>query len=185
MFKWSNIQLAIQGRTLLEDSTLSVPDKGLTVLMGRNGTGKTTLLRYILTQLKTVQSPTDVYDWVYQPQNAYLFKNDVSDNFLDPKKGFSLLSALGFEHLYHQNVEKLSGGEKQLILLIRTLSLSSSLYILDEPTAHLDEDMKALIYQLIHKLSQDAAILMVSHDSKTYFSEAKIYVIERKKLITQ
>jgi iron complex transport system ATP-binding protein len=65
-----------------------------------------------------------------------------------------------------RRVDKLSGGEQQLVLVARALAQDSPVVLLDEPTAHLDLRHQATILDLVHDLARERglAVLMSLHD---------------------
>ena len=76
------------------------------------------------------------------------------------------MKRMGILELADRNCSELSGGQKQRMLLARGLCAAGRLFLLDEPTAGLDADATADLYNLILELSQDdgMTILMVTHD---------------------
>ena len=77
-----------------------------------------------------------------------------------------VLDALQINHLAHQQVRNVSGGELQRVLLARALIRKPNLLILDEPAQGVDVSGQAELYQLIDQIAdqQTCGILMISHD---------------------
>jgi iron complex transport system ATP-binding protein len=72
---------------------------------------------------------------------------------------------LGIEHLAHRPYPELSGGERQLVLIARTLAQEPQVLVLDEPTAHLDFANQASMLNLLRGLANDGvAVIMTSHN---------------------
>lgn len=93
----------------------------------------------------------------------------------------NVLNGMGFENVYDQAINTMSGGEKTRLKLCRLLLEEPELLILDEPTNHLD--MKTLFWLEEYLAAFKGAILTVSHDR--YFLDklvSHIYEIENKKL---
>ena len=64
-----------------------------------------------------------------------------------------------------QNINMLSGGEKQKVELVKTILKDADVYFFDEPTAHLDQESRDEYYQYLKK-EKDKIIVVVSHNSQ-------------------
>jgi iron complex transport system ATP-binding protein len=71
------------------------------------------------------------------------------------------LAAVGMESMAHRPVSRLSGGERQLVLLARALAQESPILLLDEPTAHLDLSNAMHVLQTIKELAAERAVAVV------------------------
>lgn len=92
-----------------------------------------------------------------------------SGNSYDPDRTGSLLDSLGCEKsLLAQNHERLSGGERLLVALLRALQLDPTVLLLDEPTAALDSETAANVESLLTGWTSDKpterATVWVTHD---------------------
>ena len=78
----------------------------------------------------------------------------------------SALAATQALHLAHRSIHEISGGEKQRVLLARTLAQQPKVVLLDEPTSFLDLKHKRDVFRLISSLSRDRklGVVLVSHD---------------------
>lgn len=75
------------------------------------------------------------------------------------------LKALGLEKLEHKSINKLSGGERQLVLIARALSQDAAVLILDEPTSALDYSNQLLVLEKIEELKKSGySILFSTHN---------------------
>lgn len=71
---------------------------------------------------------------------------------------------VGSSHLIDKKYTEISGGERQLILIARTLAQQPKMLLLDEPTSHLDFKNQTLILKLVRKLAKDGlGVIMTSH----------------------
>ena len=174
----------------LRDVTLHIPAGQYTVLMGKTGCGKSTILEAIC-GLRKIQSGrvliqgTDVTDWTpadrgigYVPQDLALFPTlNVFDNLAfalqlrkKPVAGIKrrvgeLADVLGIESLLARRVTHLSGGESQRVALGRALSFEPSVLLLDEPLSALDESTSEEIRELLIRIKQQTGVttLHVTH----------------------
>ncbi len=76
------------------------------------------------------------------------------------------LSLMRVEHLKNKSINEISGGEAQRVFVARALAQKASIFILDEPNAHLDLENQILIFDFLTKLNseQGITIITVSHD---------------------
>jgi iron complex transport system ATP-binding protein len=74
------------------------------------------------------------------------------------------LEMVGMAHLRDKPYTRISGGERQLVLIARTLAQQPRVILLDEPTSHLDFKNQALILKIVERLArQGLAIVMTTH----------------------
>lgn len=75
-----------------------------------------------------------------------------------------IISSLGIGHLAQKRYTQISGGERQLVLIARTLCQEPEIILLDEPTSHLDFGNQAMVLKTIRHLSQKGlTIIMTTH----------------------
>jgi len=76
-----------------------------------------------------------------------------------------LLASLNLTHLKHRDYTRLSGGETQLVMIMRALIQDTPLIIMDEPTAHLDFKHELIVLESIVKLVKErgVALVMATH----------------------
>ncbi|MGL5545200.1 MAG: ATP-binding cassette domain-containing protein, partial [Cetobacterium sp.] len=83
---------------------------------------------------------------------------------LDYKNLFEHFNLFSLEKdVLNKNINELSGGEKQRLAFIITILLDREVWILDEITSSLDQDMKEKVTQYI--LNSDKTVILVSHDN--------------------
>ena len=170
-------RLEVGGRTLLTDTSLSLPTGTRTALMGPNGCGKTTLLRAILGAPApgarfegTVRLNPGAKVGVFDQDHARSldFDRTVLSNAMDlsslaESTARTVLARLNLRgDQVFKPVSLLSGGERAKTALARLLLGDFNLLILDEPTNHLDvftlEALEALL------AGYGGTLLFVSHD---------------------
>ena len=80
-----------------------------------------------------------------------------------------ILDILEIQHLYHEQIGNLSGGQTQKVFLARAMVAKPAILILDEPTAALDPSTREHFYETIAGLNgeQGTTILLITHDSGT------------------
>jgi len=181
-----NINVVFEQKTALRDINLSIYPNSIITIVGPNGGGKSTLLKTLL-KLQTPTSGEVIYSANvrigYVPQKIHLDHSlpMTVERFLALKKGVKTqeisiaLEQLSIIHLRKNNMQKLSGGEMQRVLLARAILNKPNLLVLDEPTQGVDINGQAELYQLIHRTQQalNCAVLMVSHDLHIVMADSK------------
>ncbi len=191
-------KLCIQaGEFQLKDVSFTVPTGEYAILMGRTGSGKTTILETIcglrkITSGKITLSDRDVTHRKpaergigFVPQEGALFPTmNVADQIgfsLTLRKWTSkkierrvneLAELLEIDHLLSRSVKGLSGGERQRIALGRALASQPDILCLDEPLSALDDSTKNEMFKLLKSIQDQTGVttLHISHHQ----SEAKI-----------
>ena len=70
---------------------------------------------------------------------------------------------------------KLSGGQRQIVWLLKAILINPEIIIMDEPTASVDEKTKNIIHLLMQKIMKDKTVIMITHDSYLLkFADKKI-----------
>jgi urea transport system ATP-binding protein len=178
------------GSHILRDVSFTAPTASCTVLLGRNGVGKTTLLRSIMgvVPVRTGQITFDGQDittlssnarvargMAYVPQGREIFARlTVEENLLMgmavkkgrdarviPSKVYDMFPVL--KQMLHRRGGDLSGGQQQQLAIARALVSDPKLLILDEPTEGIQPSIIKDIERVIRMLAQsgDMAILLV------------------------
>ena len=152
-----------EGMRAVAGATLRLHRRELTVLMGRNGAGKTTVLKLLAGILRPRRGRVQVGGRVgYVPQDAdtLLFKSTVRDEL----SGAPPRSSPELDRWLDRYPRDLSVGERQQVA-IAAASVGAELLLLDEPTRGLDPDAKrALAEQLRRRTGAGAAVLVATHD---------------------
>lgn len=180
-----HFDLRIDGKLLIKDADFTLLRGEKCALTGENGTGKTTLLKYLLRESDSVQHAKFVRIGYYDQENADL---DPEDRVLDAFWGKNslmtqtdarkLLAQAGIEaEDVGKKVRELSGGLRAKLELALLESRRGNVLFLDEPTNHLDLPAREALEEALKRF--DGTILFVSHDRR--FIEAianKIALIE-------
>ena len=121
------------------------------------------------------------YNISYVPQNPKLFNRSVYDNMVYGIKNISRTQVIdllkkfkvntmfnslrnGLETNVGKNGEKVSGGQRQIIFLIRSILRNNKIIILDEPTSALDTHSREYIFNIVKELIQDKTFIVITHD---------------------
>lgn len=151
-------------------------DTQIIVLLGENGTGKTTLIRMLAGLLKSDEEEAG-YDVQlpelsvsYKPQTiapkfegtvSELFLQKIKSSFLDSQFKSDVIKPFTVEPLLDQKVKTLSGGELQRVALVLALGKPADIYLIDEPSAYLDSEQRVIAAKIIKRF--------IYHSKKTAF----------------
>jgi zinc transport system ATP-binding protein len=171
------INLARDGRVILENIDIDIGAGEIVTLIGPNGAGKTTLVRVLLGLMQPGQGEIRRKPDLrigYAPQRFDLAPSIpmTVERFLEPgtrSKTDSIgaaLSEVGASRVRQTQLTQLSGGELQRVVLARALLRDPHLLVLDEPVRGVDYAGEAELYTLIGRLRNERGlgVLLVSHD---------------------
>src|SRR5262245_14075 len=179
ILRLDNISLAFGSRPLLEHASLQVEPGERVCIVGRNGEGKSSLLRLV----SRVQLPDAGEVWLRPGARFAMMEQDivtVADATVEevvgagvaahsqlesweiPTRVATVLSQLGLDP--GTRYETLSGGWRRRALLARALAVQPELLLLDEPTNHLDIPTIEWLEALLREFR--GAVLFVSHDRR-------------------
>ena len=185
MIRFEKVVKRFGRQDVLKSLDLVVERGHRVALVGSNGAGKTTLIRCLLGEYRYGGSITvdgldprtnrpEVLSRVgFVPQLPPPLKMPVGQlvHFAagvcgaDPKRMLEVASQLGLEaeRFRRQPFVKLSGGQKQKLLIAVALGRDSELLVLDEPAANLDPEARRIFFQLLAEKQHSAAMLISSH----------------------
>lgn len=168
--KVNNLSIGFD-EVLLENISFEIKPTDKVVIIGPNGTGKTTLLHEIFKNNNPLIKLDENIKVAYLSQlkdETLNEANTVFEEFFDADfKSFdeikSCLIKYGFDEIMgDQSINSLSGGEKNILQLAKLSHNKTDMLILDEPTSHLDTYSQIALEKAIQNYK--GAILMVSHD---------------------
>ena len=164
-------------------------DSEIIVLLGENGTGKTTLIRMLAGLLKPDDESVAVpkLNVSYKPQKIapkfqgnvrQLLQARIKDAYLHPQFQTDVYKPLKIEQLIDQEVQNLSGGELQRVAIVLALGQPADIYLIDEPSAYLDSEQRLVCAKVIKRFIIHAkkTAFIVEHDfiMATYLADRVI-----------
>lgn len=175
VFKGVDLEVGYPGKVVFRHANIEIKRGEKVALIGRNGEGKTTLMRVICSELKPLSGEAKIghnvtIGYYAQNQEDVLDKNETVFSTLDRiavgdirTKLRDLLAQFLFRgEDIDKKVSVLSGGERARLGMAKLMLQSHNLLALDEPTNHMDVKSKDILKQALK--SFDGTIVVVSHD---------------------
>jgi putative ABC transport system ATP-binding protein len=210
LLQTNNVSLTYKdGKSTLEalrDVNLQLPEQGFFGLLGPSGSGKTSLL-YILSGIrrptqgtvffagKELPASTGARNKLRRAHMGFVFQLHFLMNYLtvienimvgttdrDKRKLAPLLERLGLQGLEKRYPYQLSGGQRQRVAIARAVANHPQVLFVDEPTASLDYDNAQKVIALLQEMSEEACIIVVTHDPSILSGAGRILHIQNGSL---
>lgn len=146
-------------------------DSEILVMMGENGTGKTTFCKMLAGATKpdggvtvpplNISMKPQTITPKFQGTVRQLFFKKIKAAFLSPAFQTDVYKPLKIDDFIDQEVQNLSGGELQRVALVLALGVPADIYVIDEPSAYLDSEQRIVASRVIKRF--------VMHSKKTAF----------------
>lgn len=163
-------------------------DSEIIVMLGENGTGKTTFIRMMAGLLEPDKGDkVPVLNVSYKPQKIspksqgtvrQLFHEKIRDAYTHPQFITDVVKPMQVESLFDLEVQNLSGGELQRVALTLCLGKPADVYLIDEPSAYLDSEQRVHAAKVIKRfiLHAKKTAFVVEHDfiMATYLADRVI-----------
>ena len=182
-------------KKIFDNFNLNIKPKSKIAIVGPSGNGKSTLIKLIMGYFKIPDNSIfidgqDINKYnlgslrsqiSYINQNTKLFNKTIYENIQYGNnmskddinnliKKYELEQIFknipnGFETNVGVNGDSLSGGQKQIIQLLRCYNKNNKIMILDEPTSALDSVTKKVVINIIKDISKDSTLIIITHDN--------------------
>ncbi|MBQ8992372.1 ABC transporter ATP-binding protein [Candidatus Saccharibacteria bacterium] len=210
----SKLKVPLKKAPSLKRISFRAEPKQLTAIVGKSGSGKSTIFRLLLRLYKAksgeiLLDDTDIYDYtkdVYASnvsivtQKPFVFDATIRENLnlvdSNKKRQEAACKLVGihkdimkFDKGYDTKLEldgsNLSAGEKQLLSLARTLLSRSEVLLFDEVTSSLDPASTARVVEVLKTLKQNHTIIMITHKPELMKLADHLLVIENGRLVAE
>lgn len=158
-------------KDVFNDLSLDIHKQEIFCLLGANGSGKTTFLKCLMNEIKYRGKIKLKGKIGYLPQDPLLLINkdkvydELYNQFIDKKKADLLIKKFGFDDLLDQHPYDLSGGQQQILAIMKLLLYQCDVLLLDEPTKAIDASLKKKLGLLLEELIKSGkTVICVSHD---------------------
>lgn len=212
MLELQNICKKFNGKNVVDDISVIIPQGSVAIFLGQSGVGKSTVLR-ILSGLEHAQDgqikingklfdhkaqhACHMVGMVFQHFNLFSHKTVKQNITLALEKvlnytpkdaddlALQLLNQFGLVTFANTSVDALSGGQKQRLALARALAMKPYIICMDEPTSALDPMLTAYVADLISDLAKQGYIVVVAtHDTVLIEKiDCMIYLMQDGKII--
>lgn len=164
-------------------------DSEILVMLGENGTGKTTFIRMMAGRLDPDEGSDEIpqLNISYKPQKIspksqgsvrQLLHEKIRDSYVHPQFVSDVMKPLKMDDIMDQEVQNLSGGELQRVALVLCLGKPADVYLVDEPSAYLDSEQRLVAAKVIKRfiLHAKKTGFVVEHDfiMATYLADRVI-----------
>lgn len=184
----------------VEEGTFT--DSEIIVMLGENGTGKTTFIRMLAGLLKSDEAAKAEADGdldlaaslgvpelnvSYKPQTIapkfqgtvrQLLHKRIRDAYVHPQFVTDVMKPMSIEAIIDNGVQDLSGGELQRVAIVLCLGQPADIYLIDEPSAYLDSEQRIAAAKVIKRfiLHAKKSAFVVEHDfiMATYLADRVI-----------
>jgi len=185
----NNLTFGYFDTPILEDVNLDIFDRDNLLILGPNGGGKTTLLKLVMGILRPWNGSIIYENGIkgkleYVPQFSEFNRNFPitvletvltsfvnGENYLlkplkkeQVRKAEELINKLDLAEVRHKNINDLSGGQVQRLLIARALVSDPAVLFLDEPTTSIDLASRVNLLDFIRELNETTAVVIVTHD---------------------
>lgn len=207
--KLENVTFSYDGkRDVLENVSMTFPEKGMTAIVGESGCGKSTVVNMLIGAYrpkagivavggKPLESVTreSYYSHIASVSyNTYIFNDTVRANFELAKQNVSdeeIWAALekvnlagfikengGLDKVITEDANNVSGGQKQRLALAVNLVADKDIYVFDEATSNIDIESEAIIMRNIKAMSAEKSVIVISHRLANVVPADNIYFME-------
>ncbi|KAA0259101.1 ABC transporter ATP-binding protein [Deferribacter autotrophicus] len=210
MIELVDVSCSLSKKTILKGISYQFKQKQFYSIFGKSGSGKSTLLKCLVNLIpfegEIKFHNKDITDYqpaalrtsiIYLHQEPVLLGDTVDDDLkivfnlkINKEKNFdknlylNYLKIFGYdEQFLEKKTDELSGGQKQIAAILRSIVLQPDFLLLDEPTSALDINTENQLISLLKQIKDNIGVITVSHsvnlirqsDVKILFKDGKLY----------
>lgn len=147
---------------------------GISVVLGENGTGKTTFINWLGSKLGLAVSIKEQSGGIKKfinkdgtyPTVLELFFHRIKSSYFNQTFQTDVIKQLDIEPIQSRRIDELSGGELQRVLIVLCLGTNADIYLFDEPSANLDIEKRLKVTKIIKKFitNYNKTAFIIEHD---------------------
>lgn len=209
---FKNVSFTYEKQVVLKNVSFEIKPQSFTAIVGKSGSGKSTIFRLLLRLYKAdkgtiLLDDESIYDYTREvyysnvsivTQKPFIFDMSIRENFnlVDSNHSHQIEACKrvgihdyimslkdGYNTKLVADAENISNGQKQLIALARTLLSKSEVLLFDEVTSSLDINTSKHVMEILKDLKRDHTILMITHKPSLMKLADDIIVIDHGRLV--
>lgn len=210
--EFKDVTLKYEKEDILKDVSFKIKAKSFTAIVGKSGSGKSSIFRALLRLYKVDRGAilldgVNIYDYTKEvyannvsivTQKPFIFEMSIRENLslVDPNienqitacKTVGIHDAImnlpnGYNTKLIANADNISTGEKQLLSFARTLLSKSEVLLFDEVTSSLDLETSKKVIKILKKLKKEHTIIMITHKPMLMKMADDILVVDNGKIV--
>lgn len=210
--EFKNVSFTYDKQEIMKDVSFEILPQSFTAIVGKSGSGKSTIFRLLLRLYKTnkgqiLLDDEDIYEYTKEvycsnvsiaTQKPFIFDMSIRENLnlvdsnhehqIEACKRAGIHDYImslkdGYNTKLVSEAENLSSGQKQLLALARTLLSKSEVLLFDEVTSSLDMNTSKQIINILKDLKKDHTILMITHKPALMKMADEVIVIDNGRLV--
>ena len=181
-------------RRLFTIDNMSIPKKGIILIKGKNGSGKSMFINCLTGYAHkevcsgNIRADKSVLSAAYLSSPLLLIEGDLEENMFGKEMDKGVCEMLGIdfqEKVVSDTTINLSYGEQQKLSLLRVLSQKTETIILDEPFTNLDKITVEKLIHYLQELKKEKTIIVIDHSSELEAIADQIYEIKNERMELQ
>lgn len=210
--EFKNVSFAYNGVSTIKNISFDAKPGEITVITGKTGSGKTTIFNILLrlykpscgcvlidsTKIEEYKKDTYYKNVSVVNQESFLFNMSIKDNLKmackDEKKQIEICKKVGIHELIQsmpkgydtiltENAANLSGGQKRLLSLAKTLLTDSKILLFDEVTSSLDRKTTNKIISILKELKDSHTVIIITHKKEVMKISDEIILLSKGRIV--
>lgn len=210
--EFKNVSFAYNGVSTIKNISFDAKPGEITVITGKTGSGKTTIFNILLrlykpscgcvlidsTKIEEYKKDTYYKNVAVVNQESFLFNMSIKDNLKmackDEKKQIEICKKVGINELIQsmpkgydtiltENAANLSGGQKRLLSLAKTLLTDSKILLFDEVTSSLDIKTTNKIISILKELKDSHTVIIITHKKEVMKISDEIILLSKGRIV--
>lgn len=210
--EFKNVSFAYNGVSTIKNISFDAKPGEITVITGKTGSGKTTIFNILLrlykpscgcvlidsTKIEEYKKDTYYKNVAVVNQESFLFNMSIKDNLKmackDEKKQIEICKKVGIHELIQsmpkgydtiltENAANLSGGQKRLLSLAKTLLNDSKILLFDEVTSSLDIKTTNKIISILKELKDSHTVIIITHKKEVMKISDEIILLSKGRIV--
>ena len=212
LVEFKNVSFAYNGVSTIKNISFDAKPGEITVITGKTGSGKTTIFNILLrlykpsygsvlidsTKIEEYKKDTYYKNVSVVNQESFLFNMSIKDNLKmackDEKKQIEICKKVGiheliqsmpkgYDTILNENAANLSGGQKRLLSLAKTLLTDSKVLLFDEVTSSLDIKTTNKIISILKELKDSHTVIIITHKKEVMKISDEIILLSKGRIV--